>query len=228
MSSEFVGFIVGLSESQAAFVTQRFVHCSVTSVTSSDFESVFLRDDLDRPGCIAAALPQSPVEVRRIVRQLSEKRSPLMVIWLTEHADVPSVVEAIRSGAVDVLPWPVSETTLESTIAKACRTSYEQRSRLAVTAEAQQKLARLSARERDVLDLILAGKVNKYVASRLGIALRTVENRRKQIFTKLGTRSLAEIVQLVQDAKVDSPEDESERAVNPPSLRESPWDRAAG
>jgi two-component system response regulator DctR len=228
VSSELTGFVVGLSDSQAASITRSFVHCTLTNVLSLDVDSFRMRDDLDRPGCIVAALPTTPVEVRCFVEQLSAKHSPLAVIWVTEHADVPSVVEAIRRGAIDVLPWPVGENTLENALVKACRASSERQTHWVAVTEAQQKLARLSTRERDVLDLILAGKVNKFVASRLGIALRTVENRRKQIFTKLGTRSLAEIVHMVRTSQLEPAVALFDPAMTTPTTVDAPWDRAAG
>ena len=87
---------------------------------------------------------------------------------------------------------------LPTAIESACALSLQRRQRLSETTAAQRRLAQLTDGEREVLQLMLHGKVNKNIASRLGIALRTVEARRKRVFTKMGTRSLAEIAAVLQ------------------------------
>jgi FixJ family two-component response regulator len=216
-----------LSDAQWAAVSKYFVKSGLEAIQVADPLSWRNGEDFGRCGCVVAPLPRIPAEVRRFVNASADRESPLRVIFLAEQAEVEAIVEAIRSGAGDVLAFPASEAAFQAAIEVACRESRALQTRNAARAAAREKLARLSAGERDVLELMLAGKVNKSVASRLGIALRTVENRRKQIFTKLGTRSLAEIVHLVRLVQgVDA--DDAGFSVAPLVDRQTGWDRAAG
>lgn len=228
MSTECMGIALSLAEEQVASVARVCLKNGLESAVVASIDALLSRDDLDRCGFVAAPLPQSSADVRLLLQVITDRQSPLRVIWFAAHADVSTIVEAIRQGASDVLPLPLNETTFQTAVSNACRESAEQRARIAARAVAREKLSRLSTGEREVLELMLAGKVNKSVASRLAIALRTVENRRKQIFTKLGTRSLAEIVSLVRAVQGPASDEANFRTLPTPPNEPRGWDRAAG
>lgn len=147
--------------------------------------------------CIVAPLPSCDA-VGYVMDSAARCESTSAVVFLARQPSLPNVVEAMRVGADDVVSWPVSAEILEAAMQRGLAVSSTREARAEERRAARVRLSHLSNGERDVLDLMLEGRVNKVVASRLNIAVRTVENRRKQIFTKLGTRSLAEIVRLVQ------------------------------
>jgi len=201
MSSQFTGFCVGFDEAVVSAIAAIFNRCGLSITVHGDPTTFAMRDDLQRAGCVVMRLPENPQQLRALADRLAQRITPLAVVYITERADLQTVVEAVRTGAIDVLGYPCDPTLIRAAIEQACRESADRSVRIAETLAARQILERLNRGEREVLNLMLAGRVNKSVASRLGIALRTVENRRKQIFTKLGTRSLADIVCLVQRAE---------------------------
>lgn len=119
------------------------------------------------------------------------------VVFLTGHGDVPMAVEALKLGAFDFVEKPFNDNSLVDRLVAALE---ESRSRLAEAGEASrrgQRLATLTAREREVLDLVIAGHYNKVIADRLGIAMRTVEVYRARIFEKMGVKSAVELARLL-------------------------------
>lgn len=216
MSDVLLGFGIGLDLQTDAVVEAACRQAGLNWVRHSMLETFTLRDDLASVGVLVTPLPEQSETARLLLERLSRRHSPTAVIFLAERPDLRTVVEVLRSGADEVLEWPTESDRLESTILRAVEIAQNKRLRIGECRQAQDKLDQLSTGEREVLELMLAGKVNKLVASRLGIALRTVENRRKQIFTKLGTRGFAEIVRMVQDA-------DRLLRFDLPQLPERPW-----
>ncbi len=123
------------------------------------------------------------------------------VIFVTGHGDVPMAVEAIKRGAFDFIEKPFNEPKFLGIIERAIEHSSKTASASAQHLALAARLARLSPREREVLDLVLAGKMNKTIADALGISIKTVEAHRARVMEKMNSRSLAELVQLVVQAR---------------------------
>jgi len=118
----------------------------------------------------------------------------LPVIFLTGHGDVPMAVDSLKRGAFDFFEKPFNDNQLMDRVEEALA-----RSRQAAAASAvRERLATLSAREREVLDLILAGNMNKVVADKLGISMRTVEVHRAHIFDKMQVKTAVELAGLLK------------------------------
>ena len=113
----------------------------------------------------------------------------LPVIFLTGHGDVPMAVDTLKRGAFDFFEKPFNDNQLMDRVEQALAVSRAAGARAAV----QARLALLSAREREVLELILAGTINKVVAEQLGISMRTVEVHRAHIFDKMQVKSAVEL-----------------------------------
>jgi two-component system response regulator DctR len=118
----------------------------------------------------------------------------LPVIFLTGHGDVPMAVDSLKRGAFDFFEKPFNDNDLMDRIDQALAASRA----AASAARVQARLATLSAREREVLDLILAGKMNKVVADELGISMRTVEVHRAHIFDKMQVKTAVELAGLLK------------------------------
>ena len=116
-------------------------------------------------------------------------------IFLTGHGDVPIAVQAIKDGAADFLEKPVDESRLLASVQTALATWGAQSAQRQRREELLQALASLTARERDIMSRVLAGKLNKVIADELGIAMRTVEVHRSRVFEKMGVRSAVELSQ---------------------------------
>jgi two-component system response regulator DctR len=116
------------------------------------------------------------------------------VIFLTGHGDVPMAVDTLKRGAFDFFEKPFNDNVLMDRVQQAMKGSREAGAMAVVHA----RLATLSAREREVLDLILAGKMNKVVADKLGISMRTVEVHRAHIFDKMQVKTAVELAGLLK------------------------------
>ena len=118
----------------------------------------------------------------------------LPVIFLTGHGDVPMAVDTLKRGAFDFFEKPFNDNDLMDRVEQALAQSRQAGAGAAV----QLRLATLSAREREVLELILAGKLNKVVADELGISMRTVEVHRAHIFDKMQVKTAVELAGLLK------------------------------
>jgi two-component system response regulator DctR len=118
----------------------------------------------------------------------------LPVIFLTGHGDVPMAVDSLKRGAFDFFEKPFNDNQLMDRVEEALAASRQATAAHAVRA----RLATLSAREREVLDLILAGNMNKVVADKLGISMRTVEVHRAHIFDKMQVKTAVELAGMLK------------------------------
>lgn len=128
------------------------------------------------------------------VLALRELTAQLPVIFLTGHGDVTMAVDALKRGAFDFFEKPFNDNKLMDRVQEALVASQQAHMMAAVHA----RLAALSAREREVLDLILVGKMNKVIADKLGISMRTVEVHRAHIFDKMNVKTAVELARLLK------------------------------
>jgi two-component system response regulator DctR len=116
------------------------------------------------------------------------------VIFLTGHGEVPMAVDSLKRGAFDFFEKPFNDNQLMDRVEEALAKSRQ----AAASSAVRERLATLSAREREVLDLILAGNMNKVVADKLGISMRTVEVHRAHIFDKMQVKTAVELAGLLK------------------------------
>jgi two-component system response regulator DctR len=116
------------------------------------------------------------------------------VIFLTGHGDVPMAVDTLKRGAFDFFEKPFNDNKLMDRVQEALASSEQ----AVASAAIHTRLAALSAREREVLDLILDGKMNKVIADKLGISMRTVEVHRAHIFDKMNVKTAVELARLLK------------------------------
>jgi len=116
------------------------------------------------------------------------------VIFLTGHGDVPMAVDMLKNGAFDFFEKPFNDNQLMDRVLEALQASRETGEQDAI----RERLEGLSSREREVLDLILAGKMNKVIADELGISMRTVEVHRAHIFDKMNVKTAVELARLLK------------------------------
>ena len=121
----------------------------------------------------------------------------LPVIFLTAYSDVRMAVEAMKTGAVDFFEKPFREQILLDTIHIAIKKSVKMHRNLAAKAELQRRLARLSRRERDVLDLLITGRTSKAIALELGITAKTVDYHRFNVMQRMQVQNLIELARMV-------------------------------
>ena len=148
------------------------------------------------PGCILTDVRMPEMNGLDLTRTLTERGAPHPVIVMTGHADVPLAVEAMKAGAVDFIEKPFDDGVMLAAVARALEGPSRTAPALAQNPEVAARLTSLSARERQVLDGLVAGQPNKAIALDLGISARTVEVYRANVMTKMQVRSLPELVRI--------------------------------
>ena len=120
-------------------------------------------------------------------------QAAMPIIFLSGHADVATAVDAVKRGAFDFCEKPFSDNALVDRVEQALRRSAEQLAQRTVQRELHERLDSLTERERDVMNLVVAGLPNKLVADQLQISVRTVEVHRSRVFDKMGVKSAVEL-----------------------------------
>lgn len=152
-------------------------------------------------GCIVLDVRMEPMSGLQVHDELVARGVPLPVIFLSGHGDIPMAVEALHKGALDFVEKPFSDEALVRRIERALALEAERHAAQGDRERDLALLARLSERERDVMRLVAAGKLNKIIADELNISVRTVEVHRARVFTKLEVRSAAEVASLLARVK---------------------------
>jgi RNA polymerase sigma factor (sigma-70 family) len=147
-------------------------------------------------GCVLLDIRLPDVSGLGLIERFRQQGIPLPVIVVSAHGDVPTVVQAMKAGAVDFLEKPCREQQLWESVHEAIRRDAENRKRLARHRAVQSRLARLTEGEEDVLRRLVAGKTNRQIAEDLGLSVRTIEVRRSKVMRKMKAGSLAHLVRL--------------------------------
>ncbi|WP_347270274.1 response regulator transcription factor [Rhizorhabdus histidinilytica] len=148
------------------------------------------------PGCILLDVRMPEMDGLQVQQQLNERGVTMPVIILTGHGDISTAVQAMKAGAVDFIEKPFEKAALLSAIETAHARLDRQADEAGRGAEAQVMMAKLTGREREVLEGLARGLPNKTIAYDLDISSRTVEVHRANLMTKLGVRSLSEALRI--------------------------------
>jgi FixJ family two-component response regulator len=132
----------------------------------------------------------------QFLETLATKGIFLPVVFITGHADVQLAVDAMKAGAADFIEKPFDAETMLRSLEKALAAGRQTRNRVAEAKAAGELLERLTAREKQVLDLLVAGQSHKVAARSLGISHRTVEIHRAHIMEKTGAKNLSDLVRI--------------------------------
>ena len=175
---------------------ERLLDTAGFRVVSYDSSSAFLEAARGlSAGCVLLDIQMPGVDGLAVQARLNRLGVPLPVIVMTAHGDVARAVQAMKAGAVDFLEKPFDDETLlngiKAALAKAGRRVGDRE-----PAEAAQRIATLSPREREVLDGLVTGRQNKVIAFDLGISVRTVEVHRARMMERLGTKQFADAIRL--------------------------------
>ena len=131
-----------------------------------------------------------------LLRRLGELGHHLPTVMITGNSDVPMAVQAMKAGALDFIEKPISRGELLASVGRALELSQDSSKLSAWREDATHRLATLTPRQRQIMELVLAGHPSKNIAADLGISQRTVENHRASIMTKTGSKSLPALARL--------------------------------
>jgi FixJ family two-component response regulator len=152
------------------------------------------------PGCILLDVRMPDMDGLAVMAELARRDVDWPVVFMTGHGEVPVAVEAMKLGAIDFLQKPFSEEALLACFKRGFSLLDERGESARRRAGARARVEQLTAREREVLNGLLAGLSNKLIADRLGISLRTVEMHRGNMMDRLGVDNLAEALTLAMEA----------------------------
>jgi two-component system, LuxR family, response regulator FixJ len=157
----------------------------------------FLDDhDPAQPGCLVLDVRMPGMSGLDLQTELAQRGAELPTIVVTGHAEVAMAVRAVKAGAIDFIEKPFSDQLLLDRVRQALEIDRQSREIRMRREEARRRLASLSAREREVLGLVAAGKANKEIAAALGLSPKTVEVHRAHVMAKMAVDSLAELIRV--------------------------------
>jgi len=176
------------------FLLRSVGHQVETYASALEFLDAY-RDD--RPGCLVLDIRMPGMSGLELQEQLVGRRAILPIIFITGHGDVPMAVEAMQAGAMDFIQKPFHDQELLDRINQALTKDAEMRQSIKGLNGIRERLASLTQRERQVMNLVVHGKANKVIAGDLDLSQRTVEIHRARVMEKMQASSLAHLVRMV-------------------------------
>ena len=150
-------------------------------------------------GCLVLDMRMPGMSGLDLFDALGERGSTLPVIFLTGHGDVPMAVGALKKGAFDFFEKPFNDNELANRVGEAIAHDALLRAQNATVDSVKTRLSRLTTRERQIMELVLAGKFNKVIADELKISMRTVEVHRANLFDKMQVKTAVELANLLKN-----------------------------
>lgn len=160
---------------------------------AEDFLSAY---DPEQIGVLIVDVRMPGMSGLELQEELIARQAPLPVVFITGHGDVPMAVSTIKKGAVDFLEKPFNETDLRTIVARMLEQATERASQFLAQKNHQAVLSRLTSREQQVLERIVAGRLNKQIAGDLNISIKTVEAHRANIMEKLEVTTVADLMKI--------------------------------
>jgi FixJ family two-component response regulator len=159
-------------------------------------EAFLSRYDPREVACLIADIRMGGMNGMELQARLIERQSPLPIVFITGHGDVPMAVESMKNGAMDFVQKPFQEPQLLDLVERMLERAREAFISSQQSASREALLAKLTGRESQVLERIVAGRLNKQIADDLGISIKTVEAHRANIMEKLSTNTVADLLKV--------------------------------
>jgi FixJ family two-component response regulator len=179
--------------------------CKSVGLQAEVFESTaeFLRrKPIDGPCCLVLDVRLRGLSGLDFQTALSKVGSRIPIIFMTGHADIPMTVKAMKAGAIEFLPKPFREQDLLDAVQSGLERDRVRRESEGAAADARAKYATLTTREQEVMSFVTAGLMNKQIAGEMKLAEVTVKLHRGSVMRKMGAKSLAELVRMVETVGV--------------------------
>jgi len=166
----------------------------------SSAEAFLARYDPREVACLISDIRMDGMTGLELQDRLLERKSPLPIVFITGHGDVPMAVDSMKKGAIDFIEKPFKEDDLVALVERMLAGAREAFSNSIEAAGRDAMLARLTTRERHVLERIVAGRLNKQIADDLGISIKTVEAHRANVMEKLQANTVADLLKIALGA----------------------------
>lgn len=194
-------FIVDDDEAQRDSLTFLLESHGYTVKAFQDAEAFIADWHADLTGCLLLDVRMPGMSGLELFEELSRRYSVLPVIFITGHGDVPMAVAALKKGAADFIEKPFAAKDMLEVVNNCLARERKERARRRSGEDTAQRITRLTTREREVLDLIVTGKLNKQIADMLNISIKTVEVHRARVMEKMAAPSLAALIRQIMNVE---------------------------
>jgi RNA polymerase sigma factor (sigma-70 family) len=190
-----------IRDSLSMWLGMRGVRCLAYPSAESFLDAV----QPDWRGCVLIDLQLKGIDGLRLQARLAERKITMPVIFVTGHGDVGTARDALKAGALDFIEKPVDNDRLVELVGSAMARDAAQAQRRVRAEQLASRMQRLTQREREVMQRVVAGQHNREIAADLGISPRTVEVYKARLMDKLDVRRVADLVKLALEAQVETP-----------------------
>jgi FixJ family two-component response regulator len=194
---EEVIFVVDDEESMRKALSRLLAVVGYSVETFASAEEVLVRGRPQGPACLVSDLKMPGLTGLELQERLASQGISIPIIFITGHGDIPSSVQAMKEGAVDFLTKPFDGEVLLAAIRRALAHDAEDLKQRDDVRNIRERAARLTVRERQVMELVVTGMLNKQIAYDLGMSEKTVKVHRGRAMAKMEVSSVAELVRLV-------------------------------
>jgi FixJ family two-component response regulator len=194
MNDKEIVAIVDDDESIRKALIRTLVAAGLEVLAFSSAQDFLAAADIERVSCVVSDLRMPGIDGLHLQSALAERMPHVAIVFVTGHGDVPSTVQAMKSGAVDFLEKPVRRADLMEAIARATDRTHRSEAEASDLNSLKRRYAKLTPRERQVFALVAAGLLNKQIAAELGNAEKTTKQHRGAVMDKMQAESLADLV----------------------------------
>jgi RNA polymerase sigma factor (sigma-70 family) len=197
MSHDSTVFIVDDDDEVRDAIELLMVSVGLAAKTFASAQEYLEHFDPEWPGCLVLDIRLKGMSGLDLQDRLDQEPLHPPIIIITGHGDVPMAVRAVKAGAVDFIQKPFNDQVLLDAVHRAIEQDAERRGRASQLANIQDRLSKLTPREREILDMVVAGNRNKVIAIDLGISQSTVEAHRAKVMEKMQAKSLSELMRMM-------------------------------
>jgi len=190
-----------IRDSLSMWLGMRGIRCLAYASAESFLDAV----QPDWRGCVLIDLQLEGIDGLELQARLAERKITMPVIFVTGHGDVGTARDALKAGALDFIEKPVDNDRLVELVGSAMARDAALAQRKARAEQLASRMQRLTQREREVMQRVVAGQHNREIAADLGISPRTVEVYKARLMDKLDVRRVADLVKLALEAQVEAP-----------------------
>ena len=214
--SEAIVFVVDDDDSMRDALAGLIRSAGLDVETFASAREFLARPPAERPSCLVLDVRMPGLSGLDLQREIAAGELAIPIIFITGHGDVPMAVRAMKAGAIDFIAKPFNDQALLDRVQQAIERDTFNRSRTAERREIHTRWAKLTPREREVMEMVVSGHSNKTIAAHLGVSSKTVEAHRAKFMEKMQASSIPDLMRLTLSYGISRPE---QQVAVPPNER---------